>query len=148
MRAVRNRLRDIASSFNVWAGWRRSRYLHGASIDLRAPCEQPVRLKNDDHGVRADHVLTMRLPFGSWFHSARTPEEKLKQTRRYLNLLDRVRSVPGVDAAALSSSLPLSNVNVTTVLPTPSETARADNARIGVRTLAVTGDYFRVMGTP
>jgi len=107
-----------------------------------------VRLKNDDHGIRADHVLTMRLPFGSWFHSARTPEERLRQTRRYLNLLDRVRSVHGVESAALSSSLPLSNVNVTTVLPTPSGTARADNGRIGVRTLAVTGNYFRVMGIP
>jgi hypothetical protein len=107
-----------------------------------------MRLKNDDHGIRADRVLTMRLPFGSWFPAPRTPEEKLKQTRRYLNLLDRVRSVDGVVSAALSSSLPLSNVNVSTHLRTPSETARADSPLMLVRTMAVTTDYFRVMGIP
>jgi len=107
-----------------------------------------MRLKNDDHGIRADRVLTMRLPFGSWFPAPRTPEEKLKQTRRYLNLLDRVRSVDGVVSAALSSSLPLSNVNVWRHLRTPSETAGADSALMLVRTMAVTKDYFRVMGIP
>lgn len=107
-----------------------------------------VRLTNDDHGIRADHVLTLRLPFGSWFPALRTPEDKLKQTRKYLDLLDRVRSVDGVVSAALSSSLPLSNVNVTTHMRTPSETARADNPLILIRTVAVTRDYFRVMGIP
>lgn len=109
-----------------------------------------VRLTNDDHGIRADHVLTMRVPFGSWFVGARISNSdlKLKQTRKYLNLLERVQSVNGVLSAALSSSLPLSNVNVTTHIRTPSETARADNSLILVRTVAVTSDYFRVMGIP
>jgi predicted permease len=105
-----------------------------------------VRLTNDDHGIRADHVLTMRLPFGSWFPAVRTPEERLKQTRRYLALLSRVQSVGGVQAAALSSSLPLSNVTVSTHLQKPTETARADSPLMLVRTVAVTKDYFRVMG--
>ena len=30
-----------------------------------------MRLKNDDHGIRADRALTMRLPFGSWFPKPR-----------------------------------------------------------------------------
>ncbi len=107
-----------------------------------------LRLKNDDHGIRADRVLTMRLPFGSWFPAPRTPEEKLKQIRRYLNLLERVQSVDSVDSAALSSSLPLSNVNVSTPLRKPSETVRADDPLMFVRTMAVTRDYFRVMGIP
>jgi putative ABC transport system permease protein len=105
-----------------------------------------VRLTNDDHGMRTDHVLTMRLPYGTWFPAARTAEERLKQTRRYLSLLSRVQSVNGVQAAALSSSLPLSNVTVSTHLQQPSETARADSPLMLVRTVAVTKDYFRVMG--
>ncbi|MFL6417654.1 MAG: ADOP family duplicated permease, partial [Bryobacteraceae bacterium] len=107
-----------------------------------------VRLTNDDHGIRADHVLTMRLPSGPWFRGMRTADEKLKQTRRYLNLLDRVQSVDGVVSAALSSSLPLSNVSVTTRIRTPSEASRADNPLVLVRTKAVTGGYFQVMGIP
>ena len=56
-----------------------------------------MHLKYGDHGIQADHVLTMRLPFGSWLPAARTPEQRLKQTRRYINLMDGARSVDGGD---------------------------------------------------
>ena len=55
-----------------------------------------------------------------------------------------LQTLPGVQVAALSSSLPLSHVVVRTALRTPG----AESKEILAVSQAVTRDYFRVMGIP
>ncbi len=104
------------------------------------------RTISEDHGLRPDHVLTLRLPNGSWMGvSHRQTEEQLSVRRnRYLDLLRKSANLPGVQAAALSSSLPLSHVVVRTALRTPG----AESKEISAVSQAVTRDYFRTMGIP
>ncbi len=100
-----------------------------------------ARMINEDRGLKPDHVLTLRLPTGSWGRNTRTPEV---QRARYLETLERVRTTPGVAAAALASSLPLSNVLVRSSLEKPDDQTQT----MSPVAQAVTPDYFRVMGIP
>ena len=104
-----------------------------------------VRLMLDDHGLRSDHVLTLRLPTGSWLAAPTqaTSEDQHRRSQSYLALMRQAQAVPGVQAAALASSLPLSNTVVRSRFYAPS-----DLSEIMPITQAVTGDYFRVMGIP
>ena len=109
-----------------------------------------VRLVTEDHGLRPEHVLTMRLPTGSWQGSPieKTPEEQQRQIRRYLDILSSAQMIHGVASAALASSLPLSHVSVATRLLSPHESATNRPEEIMPRAQAVTEDYFQVMGIP
>ncbi len=104
-----------------------------------------TRMLSEDHGLRPDHVLTMRLPTGAWHGLSRkkTPEEQAIPRAEYMQLLAQVQQTPGVQAAALSSSLPLSHVMVTTISRVPGQ-----SEPIYMVTQAVTRDYFRAMGIP
>ena len=107
-----------------------------------------VRLVTDDHGLKPDHVLTLRLPTGSWQRLSvnQTPDDRQKRINRYLEMLHEAQAVRGVQAAALSSSLPLSHTTVTTRVTAPNASATADRQQIYPISQAVTSDYFRVMG--
>jgi len=68
-------------------------------------------------------------------------------TLTYGPMLDRIRHLPGVEAAALASSPPLSGMNVGTsfdVVNQPKKPGDKPQARI----TAVSGDYARTFGTP
>ncbi|HLH05157.1 MAG TPA: ADOP family duplicated permease [Bryobacteraceae bacterium] len=104
------------------------------------------RLLSEDHGMRSDHVLTLRLPKGSW-HGDRSVDPKLRITS-YMELLDRAQAMQGVQAAALASSLPLSHTVVRTRIETPRLTAVARQPIIEPVSQSVTRDYFRAMGIP
>jgi predicted permease len=109
-----------------------------------------VRLMTDDHGLKPDHVLTLRLPTGSWqrLSTKKTIEYQQRRINRYLEMLHQAQATRGVQAAALSSSLPLSHTSVSTRINAPNPAATADAPQIFPITQAVTGDYFRVMGIP
>jgi putative ABC transport system permease protein len=108
-----------------------------------------TRLLSEDHGMRADHVLTMRLPSGSWHSRARLSDnDEHRLIRNYLSLLARAQATAGVQAAALTSSLPLSNTVVRTHVELPGASARGKEHTIEPVTQCVTSDYFRAMGTP
>lgn len=109
-----------------------------------------VRLMSDDHGLKPDHVLTLRMPTGSWQKPSRQPteEERLRQIQQYVELMHRAEQIHGVRAAALASSLPLSNAVVRTRLYTPNHGASAESSQIMPISQAVTRDYFRAMGIP
>ena len=65
----------------------------------------------------------------------------------YQPLLDRMRSLPGVESAALMSSPPFSGLQVGTgfsIVGDAKDPSKQDGARIS----AVSGDYARAMGTP
>jgi predicted permease len=91
-------------------------------------------------GVRAEHVLTvqLRLP------SSRYKESQSRQFAR--ELIDRLHGVPGVQAAAVTNSLPFSNYSLGVFLTT--DVAPAGTPPQGAPVIAVTPEYFTTFGVP
>ena len=103
-----------------------------------------IRLQQSDHGIHADHVLTMRVPIGSLTQTRPKGQyaTKPRQMQYYHAILERLDRVPGVEAVAVVNNLPLSGVNTTLLLEPPGRDP------IGVLTRTISAQYFRVMGIP
>jgi putative ABC transport system permease protein len=98
-----------------------------------------VRLQQEDHGFRPDHVLTMRVPVGM-----RTPlrpgskyDTRPRQIAYYSQILERVQQVAGTQAVAIVNNLPLSGVNTSITMPGTDNSART-----------ISPQYFAAMGIP
>jgi len=98
-----------------------------------------VRLQQEDHGFRPDHVLTMRVPVGM-----RTPlrpgskyDTRPRQIAYYSQMLERVQQVAGTQAVAIVNNLPLSGVNTSLSMPGTVNSART-----------ISPQYFAAMGIP
>jgi predicted permease len=98
-----------------------------------------VRLQQEDHGFRPDHVLTMRVPVGM-----RTPlrpgskyETRPLQIAYYTQILERVQQVAGTQAVAIVNNLPLSGANTSVSMPGIANSART-----------ISPQYFAAMGIP
>ena len=94
-------------------------------------------------GMDPERVLTLRLRLVS--ERYRTEEQRAAFAR---DLVDRARSLAGVESAAVVSSLPLTNYNLGAALhfegrPDPPR-GRGPNAAI----LAVSPEYFSTLGIP
>jgi hypothetical protein len=104
--------------------------LTGAGLLLRSF----GRLLEVDTGVAASGVLTLQINVGN--RAAQTVEESL----------DRIRAIPGVRAAAVTSQLPVTGrgtgawLNIVDRPTKPNETPPAEAYRV------VTPDYFPTMG--
>jgi predicted permease len=102
-----------------------------------------LRLQDMDAGFRPDGVLTMRISL---------PEQKYAtpdQTRVfYRELLDRVRQLPGVDAAGAVTGLPLSGTgwSGTTTIDTQAVPEKETTPEADQR--PATPGYFEAMGIP
>lgn len=100
-------------------------------------------LSHVNPGFRAEHILTARITPNESFCSGAT-----RCLAFYRNVLDRVRTFPGVNGAALVNTLPLGgrvtkrSLNVEDFVVPPGETSPLFWLDI------VTPDYFRVMGIP
>src|SRR5713226_1342029 len=83
--------------------------LVGSGIMIRSL----VRLQQEDHGFHPDHVLTLRVPVG--MRTQVGPPGKYdtrpRQMAYYREILERVKTVPGIKAAAIVNNLPLSGIN-------------------------------------
>jgi putative ABC transport system permease protein len=102
-----------------------------------------IRLQNADHGIHADHVLTMRVPIGTRTSPRSTSyDTRPRQAAYYRELLDRVQKVHGVRAAAVVNNLPLSGSSTSVALETP------DGGTILNSTRTISPQYFAVMGIP
>ncbi|HEY3835545.1 MAG TPA: ABC transporter permease [Bryobacteraceae bacterium] len=102
-----------------------------------------VRLQNTDHGIHADHVLTMRVPIGTRTSPRSTRyDTRPMQTAYYRELIDRVQRVPGVRAAAVVNNLPLSGSSTSTILNMPNGDSILNSTR------TISPQYFAVMGIP
>ena len=103
-----------------------------------------IRLQQADHGIHADHVLTMRVPIGSLTQTSPRGKYQTKpgQMAYYAELLERMQHVPGVQAVAVVNNLPLSGVNTSVMLQLPG----ADPIALPTRTISP--QYFSVMGIP
>jgi len=102
-----------------------------------------LRLQDVDAGFRPDGVLTMRISLPDRKYS------KPEQTRAfYRELLDRVRQLPGVDAAGASNGLPLTGTgwSGTTAIDTQAVPQKETTPEADKR--PVTPGYFESMGIP
>ena len=94
---------------------------------------------NGDPGIRLDHVLTMQLslPRGTSDSSARD----------FVSRLDaRLRNVPGVRAAGVTSTTPLSNNWWGTIFSVPGRPPQPNGSPLTANDQRITADYFRAMG--
>ena len=100
-----------------------------------------VRLQQEDHGLHADHVLTLRVPVGTLTQPRPTGryDTRPRQMAYYREILEHVKTVPGIRNAAIVNNLPLSGVNSVINLKGP------DGA---TSTRTVSPEYFAVMGIP
>jgi putative ABC transport system permease protein len=102
-----------------------------------------VRLQHVDPGFSIDQKLTARVSL---------PEPKYSDpaTRRqfWSRLLDELRSIPGVSAAGLTSSLPFSGGLSTGSYSIVGRTLGPGEVAPHAHQQIVGGDYFRAMGIP
>ncbi len=113
--------------------------LIGAGLMLRTV----ARLQQVNPGFNPRHVLTMAVAL---------PRQKYptgaEMNRFFEQLLARVKSLPGIEAAGGIDPLPFSNSNGTTgfVIEGGEQLASAERPEVEQRT--VTGDYFATMRIP
>jgi putative ABC transport system permease protein len=93
-------------------------------------------------GFSPEHVLTLRISGG---YEETADMGKLKQ--RIIRTLDGLRSVPGVEGAATSSTIPGNSEEYPAELKI-SEGVRDPNERIMADARFVSADYFSVLGIP
>jgi putative ABC transport system permease protein len=111
--------------------------LCGAGLALRSFWN----LTHVDLGVRTDHILTFKLP---------VPEGRLKQpeemTAFYRELLPKVRALPGVSAANVSTGLPVEGPQRGTQFWIAGTPSVERDARPGAGFQSVTPGYFEAFG--
>ena len=116
--------------------------LLGAGLLLRSM----HKLLSVPMGFDAERVLTLRLRLQSQHY--RSPEQSAEFVRQ---LLERARSLPGVEQVAVTSALPLTNYNSGTTLyfeGAETDGAIPPNGRPASSILAVSPQYFATLGIP
>jgi predicted permease len=103
------------------------------------------RLGSMPLGFRADHLLTMDVELPAWSYA-----KAGRRARFYDEVLNRVRSFPGVESAAFATSLPLTGGRWRgTVLRVEGRPEGvANTAEDDVAQSSITSKYFQVMGVP
>lgn len=156
--AVRTDLQGVLRSGPGSGGPRSSRRLFSVLIALEAGfaflllvgsglmIRSLIRLQQEDHGFRPDHVLTLRVPVGT-LRQPRPPGKYNTTTRQiayYRQILERVKAVPGIKAAAIVNNPPLSDINtsLTLGLAGPDGKPQPTSAR------CISPEYFAAMGIP
>ena len=99
------------------------------------------RLERVDTGLRTDHVLTMRLSL-----PASAYQKSQQIVGFYDRVLEQVRSVPGVEAAAVTDTLPLSGNDSDTMMEIEGRPFDVKGLAMSTDFRVVTPDYFRVIG--
>ncbi|MDQ3917434.1 MAG: ABC transporter permease, partial [Acidobacteriota bacterium] len=102
-----------------------------------------ISLRRVDPGVNPTHVVTMQVPL------PRTKYGKNEQRLSlYEQLLARAEGVPGVEAAALASSLPPDESALWNEFSIEGRPAQPDRELPTGDYILVTPDYFRALGVP
>lgn len=107
------------------------------------------RLLEVHPGFLAGNVLTVQVPMPSFLSISSMASRKdveLRQAAEYGDLIDHIRTLPGVVAAGVATALPLGPVEVHTQIgfegdPNPQQ----DH---GAHLCAVSPDFFRALGIP
>ncbi len=105
-----------------------------------------VRLQQEDHGFRPDHVLTLRVPVGTLTqpHPTGKYDTRPRQMAYYREILERVKTVPGIKAAAIVNNLPLSGISSSLSFNFGSRDG--ESQLTSARTISP--QYFAAMGIP
>lgn len=111
--------------------------LAGAGLLLRSF----FNLIQTNPGFRAEGVLTARIPSGTG------QRNEVQFATRYASIVERAESIPGVEAAALSTVIPLGPVEATSTLMSDNG-KMADNPVQNVQYRAVSSSYFSTMSIP
>ena len=105
-----------------------------------------VRLQQEDRGFHPEHVLTLRVPVGTLTQQRPTGkyDTRPRQMAYYREILERVKTVPGIRAAAIVNNLPLSGINTSLNydLRGPNGQSQPTSAR------TISPQYFAAMGIP
>jgi putative ABC transport system permease protein len=102
-----------------------------------------LRLQEVDTGFRPEGVLTMRISLPNEKYS------KMEQTRAfYRELLDRIRRLPGVDAAGGVTGLPLTGTGWSGTTTVDSQAVQPKDATPEADQRPVFPGYFEAMGIP
>ena len=99
-----------------------------------------VKLMHEDIGFQPDHLLTFRFE---------TPDNRYEKTRAqfYNNYFERLRALPGVQSAAGTLVLPMTDDNADVTFQNPEHPmpeGQLPSADISL----ISPDYFRTMETP
>src|SRR5260370_4428617 len=104
------------------------------------------RLLQEDRGFHPEHVLTLRVPVGTLTQQRPTSKYDTRplQMAYYREILERVKTVPGIKAAAIVNNLPLSGINTSLNydLRGPNGQSQPTSAR------TISPQYFAAMGIP
>lgn len=101
-----------------------------------------VTLQQTDHGFHPEHVLTLRVPVGTLTQPRPNGKHdtRPRQMAYYREILERVKTIPGIKSAAIVNNLPLSGVNSSLSFNlggTGESSART-----------ISPEYFAAMGIP
>jgi putative ABC transport system permease protein len=102
-----------------------------------------ISLRGVDPGVNPAHVVTMQVPLPRTKYS-----ENEQRLGLYEQLLARVEGVPGVESAALASSLPPDIQTLWNPFSIEGRPPRPDSELPVGDFILVTPEYFRAMGVP
>ena len=109
--------------------------LVGAGLMLRSF----QRLMAVDAGFNPDRVLTLRVPLPAAI------TVKAQQPVYYTRMLDRLRTLPGLNAVALIAPLPLADVDANSTFVVEGQVPAAGERQL-VKLRSVSPGYFRAMG--
>jgi predicted permease len=115
--------------------------LVGAGLMLRSFAQ----LMEVRPGFRADHVLVAEMP-SPWRQDFINPQDRVEQKIRYFeNVLDRLRMLPGVTSAALTTGLPMGTVATQTLIRLEGRDPGAGtDLRVGYS--SVSPEFFQTIG--
>ncbi len=99
------------------------------------------RLERVDTGLKTDHVLTMRLSLPA---SAYQKSEQI--VGFYDRVFEQIKSLPGVEAAAVTDALPLSGNDDDTMMEIEHRPFDVKGLAMSTDFRVVTSDYFQVIG--
>lgn len=107
------------------------------------------RLLEVHPGFLAENVLTVQVPMPSFLNFVSIASRKdveIRQAAEYGDLIDHIRTLPGVVAAGVATALPLGPVEVHTQIGFEGDpNSQQDH---GAQLCAVSPDFFRALGIP
>jgi putative ABC transport system permease protein len=101
------------------------------------------RLLSVDSGFNPHNVLTMQISLPSYKYS-----DTDKQAAFYEQLVERVRSLPGVTSAGTITYLPLSGSNMEWIFSIQDHAPMDGEEQLTAEYREISSDYFRAMGIP
>ena len=100
-----------------------------------------LNLQRIDPGFNPHNVLTVRIPLVASKYS-----EPSQARAFYQQLLDRIKGLPGVEHAAVTTSIPLTGWNSIFPFEIPGRPAPPPGQTLEAEFIAISPDYMRAMG--